>query len=290
MSYMPKPLLIDTHAHINFNAFKDDGDKTIRRALEHDVWMINIGAQYSTSQRAIKYTEKYKEGVYAIVGLHPMHTYQGAKEKEFSGEIIKRDFEEFDEDKYMKLLENPKTVGMGEIGLDYGDDINEKIKEKQKQVFLEQIDLARRIDKPVVLHCRKAYDDLLEILNAFQVGCMGCQLSCPGAGSSQLKGVIHCFMGRWSQAEKFLELGLYIGFTGLITYSRDYDKVIKNMPLDRILLETDAPYLTPEPYRGKRNEPLYVKYVAEKIAEIKNIKFEEVAKQTTKNARKLFGI
>jgi TatD DNase family protein len=283
---MSKPLLIDTHAHVNFNAYKEDGDEVIGRALDNGVWMINVGAQYSTSRRAVEYAEKYKEGVYAIVGLHPIHVYQGAQEKDWDGTISEREFEEFNEEKYRKLLENPKTVAMGEIGLDYVEGMNQEMKDKQKDALLRQLDLARQMDKPIVFHCRKAYDDLVELLEMFNLGCA----HCPHACAPSLKGVLHCFMGRWSQAEKLMEMGFYFGFNGLITYARDYDKVIKNLPLEKILLETDCPYLTPVPHRDERNEPVYVKYVAEKIAEIKGIKFEQVTEQTTKNARELFGI
>lgn len=283
---MGKPFLIDTHAHVNFKPFEKDGDEVIRRALDSNIWIINVGAQYSTSRRAVEYTEKYKEGVYAIVGLHPSHVYKKTKKETEWEKGEQREFEEFNAEKYIKLAQNTKTVAVGEIGLDYYDGISEEEKEKQKQIFMEQIELAQQMNKPIVLHCRKAYDDLIELLTMFSVGCV----HCPQACSPGLKGVVHCFMGRWSQAEKFLEMGFYIGFNGLITYARDYDKVIKKLPLDRIVLETDAPYLTPEPYRNERNEPLYVKYVAEKIAEIKKIKFEQVAEQTTKNARELFGI
>ena len=270
---MPKPILIDTHAHVNFNAYKDDGHEVIKRALEHGIWMVNVGAQYSTSQRAIKYAEKYRQGVYAAVGLHPSHIYN----------------EKFDEAEYEELLKNKKVVALGEIGLDYGeDDMTEEMKDKQRDVFLQQVDLAQRMNKPVIFHCRKAYDDLIESITMFSLGCASCPMS--GGCAPQLRGVMHCFMGRWSQAEKLLEIGFYISFNGLITYARDYDKVIKKMPLDRILLETDAPYLTPEPHRDKRNEPINLKYIAQKIAEIKKITFKDVAKQTTKNARKLFGI
>ncbi len=151
---------------------------------------------------------------------------------------------------------------------------------------MEQVEIAQRINKPIAIHCRKAYDDLIELLTMFSHGCS----HCPHACSPGLKGVIHCFMGRWSQAEKLIEMGFHISFNGLITYARDYDKVIEKISLDKIILETDAPYLTPEPHRQERNEPINVRYVAEKIAEIKKIKFEEVAEQTTKNARELFGI
>ncbi len=284
---MKKPILIDTHTHVNFNVYNKDGDEVIKRTLKENIWIINSGAQYSTSKRAIKYAEKYKEGVYAVVGLHPMHAYQGVQEKEWDGSISEREFEELNIEKYRKLLENSKVVAIGEIGLDYAEGMSEENKEKQKEVFMKQLDLARQMDKPVVLHCRKAYNDILDLLEIFNFGCAGCHMPC---APNKLRGVSHCFVGRWSQAEKFLELGFYLGFNGIITYSRDYDKVIKNAPLNRILLETDAPYLTPEPYRGERNEPLYIKYVAEKIAEIKGLKFKEVAEQTTKNARELFGI
>jgi len=284
---MSKPILIDTHAHVNFNSYNKDGDEVIKRTLKENVWIINSGAQYSTSKRAIKYAEEYKEGVYATVGLHPMHIYEKNEEKNWDGNVLKTEHEEFDEKKYRKLLENLKVVAIGEIGLDYINEISEEDKEKQKEVFIRQLDLARQVDKPVVLHCRKAYNEMLDLLEMFNFGCVNCQMAC---APNKLRGVSHCFVGRWSQAEKLLEIGFHIGFNGIITYSRDYDKVIKNTPLNRILLETDCPYLAPEPHRGERNEPLYIKYVAEKIAKIKRLKFKEVSEQTTKNTRELFGI
>jgi len=271
---MPNPLLIDTHAHVNFNAYKDDGDEVIKRTLKENIWLINIGAQYSTSQRAVEYAEKYRDGVYAAVGLHPSHIHENNLKQDKGAQEESRELEEFDLEKYRELLENPKVVAMGEIGLEYSNEISQQAKDKQKKVLIEQLELAQQIGKPVMFHCRKAYDDLIELLTI----------------RTQLKGVIHCFMGRWSQAEKLIGLGFHIGFNGLITYARDYDKVIAKLPLEKILLETDCPYLSPVPHRDKRNEPLYIKYVAEKIAEIKKIKFEQVAQQTTKNARELFGI
>jgi len=287
---MSNPFLIDTHAHVNFNTYKDDGHEVIKRTLKENIWLINVGAQYSTSQRAVEYAEKYKEGVYAAVGLHPSHIHEDNLKQDKGAQEENRELEEFDSEKYKELLKNPKVVAMGEIGLEYNDSVSQEAKDKQKEVLLEQLELAQQIGKPVIFHCRKAYDDLIELLTQFQTGCSSCPMACPGANSPQIRGVLHCYMGRWSQAEKLMEMGFYFGFNGLITYARDYDKVIKNLPLERILLETDCPYLTPIPYRSKRNEPLYVKYVAEKIAQIKKIKLEEVAQQTTKNARKLFGI
>jgi len=287
---MSNPLLIDTHAHVNFNTFKDDGDEVIKRALKENIWVINIGAQYSTSQRAIEYAERYSEGVYAAVGIHPSHIHQDNLEQDKGAQAEIRELEEFEPERYKELLKNPKTVAMGEIGLEYGDEISQEAKDKQKQVLIEQLELAQQMDKPVISHCRKAYDDLIETFDCLPNNCANCSFNCPGASGKKIRGVIHCYMGRWSQAEKLMAMGFYFGFNGIITYARDYDKVIRNLPLEKILLETDAPYLTPVPHRGKRNEPLYVKYVAEKIAEIKGIKFEKVAKQTTQNAKELFEI
>lgn len=296
-------MLIDTHAHVNFAVFREDANKVVERALKENVWIINIGSQYETSKRAVEIAERYPEGVYAAVALHPIHLGPSKVIDEQEEEPLlkfKTREEEFDKEKYRELAKNPKVVAIGETGLDYyyaeadkpRTDISvrgkrgsetrinaDKIKKLQKEVFKKHLELAKELDKPVIFHCRKAYNDLLEILKS--------KIYNP---KSNLKGVLHCFMGKWSQAEQFLEMGFYLGFNGLITYCRDYDKVIKNIPLEKILVETDCPYLSPEPHRGERNEPLYVKFVAQKIAEIKGIDFEEVAKQTTKNARELFRI
>ncbi len=271
-------MLIDSHAHVNFNAYKNDADEVIQRALDNDVWIINIGSQYDTSKRAIEIAEKYKEGVYAVVALHPIHLGPSKFVDEEEGISFKSREEKFDKEKYKELALNPRVVAIGETGLDYyyiGDD--KEIKELQKKVFKQHLELAKELNKPVIFHCRKAYDDLLKELKTQNA-------------KRKIRGVVHCFMGKLSQAEDFLKMGFYLGFNGLITYCRDYDKVIKNTPLERILIETDCPYLTPEPYRGQRNEPLYVKYVAAQIAKIKEIGLEKAAKQTTKNARELFGI
>jgi len=284
---MAKPKLIDIHTHINFRDYKKDGDKVIRRALEAGAWIINSGSQYSTSKRAVEYASKHKEGVYAIVGLHPIHVLAGGRsEKNRKGEIEEREYEELDERKYLKLLKDPKAVGVGEIGLEYDENTTKYKKDKQKKILIRQIEMAQQMNKPIVFHCRKAYDDLIELLTMFSAGCASCPMAC----APKLRGVVHCFMGKLSQAEKLVEMGFYLSFNGLITYARDYDKVIKSIPLENIVLETDAPYLAPEPHRGERNEPAYVRYVAEKIAEVKGIGFDEVAKQTTKNARELFNI
>jgi len=249
-------MLIDTHAHLNFNAYKEDSSKVLQRSLGHNVWMINVGSQYLTSKRAVELAEKYENGVYAAVGLHPIHL----------------EMEVFDYEKYKALVKSKKVVAIGEIGLDYKPEYA-SFKVKQKIALRQQMDLAQELNLPIIFHCRMAHDDLIKML--FE-------------NSSRVDGVIHCFTGTWKQAEKYLGMGLYLGFNGII-FKLNLDEIIEKTPLDRVLLETDCPYLTPPQEEG-RNEPIFVKYVAEKIAKIKKLSYEEVADITTKNAKKLFKV
>jgi len=193
---MAKPFLIDSHTHINFSLYKEDGQQVIERTLKENVWLVLVGAQHSTSRRAVEYAQKYKEGVYAAVGLHPSHVHRDNLEQDKGAQEESRQLEEFEPAKYQELLANPKTVAVGEIGLDYNEQTSQEAKDRQKQVLLEQLELAQQMDKPVIFHCRKAYDDLIELLSQFQAGCLGCPFACPGADSPQFKGVFHCFMGR----------------------------------------------------------------------------------------------
>lgn len=277
-------MLIDTHAHINFNAYKNDVDEVIRRALENNVWMINVGSQYSTSKRAVEIAEKYPNGVYATVGLHPIHLETGlVKIKLDKEEVVFHSKEEkFDYEKYKELAKSPKVVAIGEIGLDYywkpkTSKKKELFKQKQKDLLLQQLNLAKELNLPVISHCRMAHQDLIEILKARS----GMLLRLPG--------VIHCFTGTLEQAEQYIEMGFYLGFNGLI-FKLNFNEIIKKIPLDKILLETDCPYLAPPEFTGQRNEPIYLKYIAEKIAEMKNISYQEVARVTTQNAKKLFNV
>ncbi|KKS65705.1 MAG: Hydrolase, TatD family [Parcubacteria group bacterium GW2011_GWC1_43_12] len=273
-------MLVDTHAHLNFSAFREDSEKAARRALQSGVWFINVGSQIDTSRRAVKFAKDYNEGVFAAVGLHPIHLKQQSVREEVDEDEfieIKTREEKFDPEKYIELARDPKVVAIGEIGLDYYH--NAQNKNLQREALLEQLNLAESVNKPVILHCREAHNDLLEILKNWT-----------RFGNKEIRGVVHSFSGRWSQAREYLAMGFYLGFNGIITFARDYDRIVKEAPLDRLVVETDCPYLTPIPFRGKRNEPAYVKYVAEKVAEIRNISVDEVAKATTDNARKLFGI
>jgi TatD DNase family protein len=237
--------------------------------------VINVGSQYSTSSRAVEMAEKYKTGVWACIGLHPDHLKDQEWEEE--GIKVKTKVEKFDAEKYRELAKSKKVVAIGETGLDYYH--GEENKEEQKETFREEIKLAVDLDLPVMVHCRNAYKDVLELITEEKK-----------KYGEKLRGTIHSYLGRLSYAEESAKLGFFISFNGIITYARDYDKVIKGIGLEHILTETDCPWLTPLPHRGERNEPKYVRFVAEKLAEIKNVSFEEVASKTTENAQKLFGI
>ena len=279
-------MYFDTHAHINFKNFKDDADEVIQRALSEDVWMNNVGADYKTSQRALDYANKYEKGVYAAVGLHPMHV------ESFHAQGDDYDFqtrgEVFNYDAYEKLAKFEKVVAVGEIGLDYYHiealPNFDEVKKKQKEVFLAQLKLARLIDKPVIIHCRQAHDDMLELLAEFR------KENIEIIPKDRPWGVMHCFSGDEDKAWKYFSLGLIVSFTGLITFSRAQDDLLRRLPSDKFMIETDCPFMTPEPLRGKRNEPTLVKLVANKIAEIKNLSEERIAEVTTDNARSLFKV
>lgn len=281
------PKYIDIHSHVNFKAFKEDGDAVIKRALDNDTWVISVGSQLSTSKRAVEIANKYPEGVYAIVGLHPIHLEESYHdEEEVGGEGFVTRVEEFNKDAYRELLKDPKVVAIGECGLDYFHCNTDAI-EKQKKTFREHVSLSQETKKPLMLHIRNgstsspqvipklnAYQDALEILKEF----------------TGVKGDVHFFAGTWEDAKVFLDIGFTLSFTGVITFTHDYDEVIRNTPLDMIMSETDSPYVAPVPHRGKRNEPVYVREIVKRIAEIKSLPEEEVAKAIVANAKRVFGI
>lgn len=277
-------MLIDTHCHLQFRAFDKNRDEVIKRAQEAGVTMIIPGTKKSTSEGGIKIAEKY-EKVWAAVGLHPFHLFKN----EIEEEGITTSPEDFDAEMFRKFMAHPKVVAVGECGLDYYHlekqaDIR-SVKQKQKEAFRAHLDLAEEFNLPVINHCRDAYDDQCAILKEYV-----------RAGKLKRRGVMHCFIGTEVEAKMFLDLGFLISFTGIVTFpprkdaAHDLVDVVRMVPLDKIMLDTDAPYLAPVPRRGEQNEPIFVKYIAEKIAEIKNVSFNEVAKQTTENARKLFAI
>jgi len=279
-------MLIDTHAHVNFNVFKNDADKIIQNSLAENVWMIIVGADYKTSKRAFEYANKYEKGVYVAVGLHPMHL--SVIKAEGDDYHFTTRGEEFNYDAYEKLAKFEKVVAIGEIGLDYYYINNNKnikeIKKLQKQVFIKQLLLARRLDLPVIIHCRKAHDDMFNILKEFK------QENKELFNINKPWGVMHCFSGDENLAWKYFGLGLLISFTGLITFSKQWDDLIRKLPNDKFLVETDCPFMTPEPFRGKRNQPDFVKLTAKRIADIKCVSIEKIAKWTTNNSKGLFKI
>lgn len=262
--------MIDTHAHLNFEAFQDDYADAIRRSFDHGVKkIINVGSRYETSRRAVEIAGEL-EGVYAAIGLHPIHVFD----------------EEFDVEKYRRLGQSDKVMAVGETGLDrfhLPEEKREEFLELQEEVFRQHIELARELNLPLIMHCRGSREDptgayarMTEILAEYE----------------GIRGVIHCFSADWPMAEKFLNMGFYIGFTGIVTFpkSEALAEVAARVPSDRMLTETDAPYLSPEPYRGQRNEPWHIKFIVEKIASLRGIPAEEIEKQAAENARRLFGI
>lgn len=261
-------MLIDTHAHLDFKEFDQDRDQVIQRAFKEGIRkIVNVGCNLERSKNSIKLAQNYRQ-IYASVGVHP---YDVGK---YSRQILRTELE--------KLAKQDKVVAIGECGLDYFRLEKKEERKKQKEFFKLQLDLARKLDLPIIIHCRDAFEDLLEILQFFI-----------SHKSFAIRGVTHCFSGTLSCARKFLDLGFFISFTGSITYARprgEILKVLRQVPLKRIMIETDCPYLAPVPHRGERNEPTYVKFVAEKIAEVKNIPFSEVANTTTRNAQYFFRI
>lgn len=291
-------MLVDSHCHINFISFKADGDEIVKDFLRSNYALIIVGSQASTSVRAIEYAQKYERGVYATIGLHPIDLIDEAEDTIVMGGqpyTFKNRQEDFDQEKYRQMaLSSPKVVAIGEVGLDYyyfdkfPSEKWPEFKTKQEEALIGFMELAQELDKAVIFHCRGtkqdafgAYDDLLEIIKAYLTR------------GGKIRGVIHCFGGNAQQAQELIELGLYLGFTGIVTFknkSQELQMITQKTPLDRILIETDAPFLSPEPHRGKRCLPQYVEFVAKKIAELKGLDYEKVAQATTANARELFRI
>lgn len=283
-------MYIDTHCHLNFKDFKDDYKQVAERALSNQVEMVVVGSEIKTSTRAISLSNEFEQGVYSAVGLHPIHLQDVLIKND--NENGKYEFrskkEEYQESAYLDLIKSggKKVVAVGEIGLDYYhiDSSSEaelsSIKNLQQEVFYKQLELAKKVELPVIIHCREAHDDLFSVLKDFY------------SKNSFKKewGVIHCFSGDLEQAKKYWDLGLLISFTGLITFVKQWDSLIEKAPLDKIMIETDSPYLSPNPYRGQRNEPLYVKEVAKKIAEIKKQGLDLTAKAILETSKNFFQV
>lgn len=254
-------MLIDSHAHLDDKRFDNDRDEIIKNLKSNGVELvINIGADVPSSVKGVSLSEEY-ENIYATVGVHPHDA---------------KDVDETTIELLRALAKKDKVVAIGEIGLDYHYDNSPR--DIQRKWFREQIKLAKELNLPIVVHEREASQDVYDIIKE--------------ESDENLTGVIHCFSGSLEMAKEYIKLGFYISFAGPVTFknARIPKEVAKEIPLDRLLIETDSPYLTPEPYRGKRNDPTHVRYVAEKIAELKNIKYDEIVKATNENTKKLFNI
>ena len=252
--------LFDSHAHYNDEKFQEDREKVLSQIYKSGVTkIVNAGYNLESSRQAIEIANKH-EFIYATVGISP------------------NDIEDYKEEhlkEIAKLAQNKKVVAIGEIGLDYY--WNKENKDLQKEVFISQIEIANKLNLPIVIHTREAIYDTLEILKN---------------NSCNKKGVFHCCPFNVDLVREGLKLGFYISFAGPTTFknSKNASEIINMVPLDKMLIETDSPYLSPEPLRGKRNDSRNVIYIAQKIAETRQISIEEVAKETYKNAKKIFGL
>ncbi len=254
-------MLIDTHAHLNALQYVEDLQEVIDRAKAEGVEkIVVVGFDRPTINKAIELADVY-EFIYATIGWHPVDAI---------------DMTEGDLQWIEELASHPKVVAIGEMGLDYYWDKSPK--EIQKEVFRKQIALAKRVNLPIVIHNREATADIVDILKE--------------ENASEVGGIMHCFTGSYEIAQQCMAMNFYISFGGPVTFknAKVPKEVAVKIPMNRLLIETDCPYLTPHPFRGKRNEPAYVKYIAEQIAELKGVSFEEIAEKTSDNAKRIFGI
>ncbi|MEG3072406.1 MAG: TatD family hydrolase [Peptococcaceae bacterium] len=253
--------VFDTHAHLNDKAYNEDREEMIQRARQAGVNLIvNIGFDLTSSRESIDLADNY-DFIYATVGIHP-HDAAGV-EPGYLEELA-------------EMAQHPKVVAIGEIGLDYYRDLSPR--PVQRQVFLEQMALAKKLKKPIVIHDRDAHGEMMEILRKEKLGPAG--------------GVMHCYSGSWEMAKELLVMGFYLSIAGPVTFpnARILKEVAAKTPADRLLIETDAPYLTPIPYRGKRNEPAHILYTAAEIAKVREMKKEALAHMCAENGRRLFQI
>ena len=254
-------MLIDTHVHLNAEQYVDDLDEVIERARENGIEkMVVIGCDRPTIERTMELIDEH-EDIYGVIGWHPVDAIDCTDE----------DLEWIEQ-----LSKHEKIVGIGEMGLDYHWDKSPK--DVQKDLFKKQIELAKRVNLPIIIHNREATEDCVAILKEMH--------------AEEIGGIMHAFSGDESVADEIIDMNFYVSLGGPVTFKNAQlpKDIAVHVPIDRLLVETDAPYLTPHPYRGKRNEPAYVKLVAEKIAELRQISYEELARTTSENATRLFKI
>jgi TatD DNase family protein len=254
-------MLTDSHAHLDMPEFDNDREEVIRRAFEGGVTrIITIGIDLPSSHKALEIAKKH-DFIYSTVGYHPHNA------KVMDREVLER---------LCELAKEPRVVAWGEIGLDFFR--NHSPRERQRAVFEEQIMLAGQADLPVIIHDRDAHKEVYDILNKNR--------------NDRQRGVIHCYSGDYPLAMAFIEMGFYISIPGTVTYKNasTVREVAAKIPIEFLLVETDAPFLTPSPYRGKRNEPLFVTHTARSVANLREMDFQDLARSTTENANRLFGL
>lgn len=307
-------MFIDSHCHIQFKSFADDYKGAIARSIEKGCIMNTIGTQMDTSKRAVELAEEYAE-IYATIGLHPIQSKRVGVTEEYTSFVARG--EDFDTNYYRSLIESSdKVIAVGETGLDAyhvpKDEKLEDVFDHQWELFMKHYELAREFELPLVLHVRDAHDEMIKRLRSVilseqrelkdlqhstDVTSGGSSTSFHSAQNDKWKGVIHCFTGNWQQAEAYLDLGFYLGFTGVVTFPPKKTKpeeqeslleVVDNVPLDRILVETDAPFLAPQAYRGQRSEPWMTEEVIQFIAARRGIDVVTFREQTVENTKRLF--
>jgi TatD DNase family protein len=279
-------MIFDSHCHLQFKAFNDNRAEVLKKCREKDTKMIVVGTQQDTSKNGVELAEKNQD-IKATVGLHPIQSKQVKVEEEDASFVARG--EDFDREFYENLItESDEVVGIGETGLDKHhipeDQDVDKLMDEQWSAFLEHVKLAREYDLPVVMHIRKAHKEMLSRLEDIEV---------------DFDGVVHCFTSKWEYAKQYLDYGFNIGFTGIITFppkssnpqaQHNLWETVEQVSLDRLLVETDAPFLAPQKYRGDTAEPWMTEEVIKKVAEIKNLDYEEVEQRTAENCQSLFNI
>ncbi len=250
------PKYFDIHSHLNSSKYENDLEEAIERLKETDTHTIIVGTDLENSRKAVEIAERH-EGIYASIGVHPVDDPSKS----------------FEVDKFNKLVSHPKVVAIGECGLDFYHADKAVDYMRQEKLFLAQIDFALNHNKPLMIHARNAYEEILAILEPLKK-----------MHGEKLRGNVHFFAGDWAIAQRFIAIGFTLSFTGVITFVHEYDEVIKNAPLSSIMSETDAPYVAPVPYRGKRNEPAYVSEVVKQIARIRVEDLELVRRTLVENA------
>ncbi len=283
-----EPRIIDTHCHVHFAAYDADSRAVIEEALAAGIHMIVVGTQATTSKNAVVCAEQFG-GVYAAVGLHPNHLHTMPIDEDELPTFLTR-AEEFEMEYYRELAKHPKVVGIGETGFDayrLPDGVSfDEVMQKQEKAFRQHLDLCTELGKPVIVHCRDAHSHVIRIFKEYLA-----------AAKLDARGVLHCFTGTVEEAQEYVAMGFYISLSGIVTFparkgqtENPLSSVARSVPRDKLVIETDSPYLTPMPHRGKRNAPSYVIHTAKHVAQLWGTTLEEVERQTTVNARRLFRI